>query len=177
MCCKLMAVPELGKGVDQWCAHVKRGAGCGIYADRPNDCRTFQCEWLREPRLPESWRPDKTKFLIFLEQHGKRIKIVVDENTPGAWRLEPYYGFIKSLAQRTLNGDRIIVCIGARRIYVFPDQDIDLGVIDDQAKIHSGFHQTDGGRTSYAHVISDEEALALAKQLQGAPAAAPILSR
>ena len=158
MCCKLMAVHELGKGVGQWCGHIKRGAGCGIYEDRPASCRAFHCEWLTDETVPEGWRPDKTKFLISLENQGTRIKIQVDENTPGAWRLEPYYSFIKRLSHRSLNGDRVIVCIGQRRIYIFPDKDIDLGPVSDGANIYSGFHETPGGMVSYARVLTEEEA-------------------
>ena len=45
-CCDVLAVAELEKGTYEACAHVCE-AGCGIYADRPGSCRTFECEWLR----------------------------------------------------------------------------------------------------------------------------------
>ena len=45
-CCTVLAVPELEKGTYQACGHLCE-AGCGIYADRPGSCRTFECEWLR----------------------------------------------------------------------------------------------------------------------------------
>lgn len=181
MCCKLMAVHELEKGVGRWCSHIKRGAGCGIYEERPQSCRAFSCEWLLNPGVPEDWRPDKTKFLIAVEQQGTRIRINVDENTPSAWRLEPYYSFIKQLSRRAVNGDRVIVCIGQRRIYVFPDKDIDLGPVDDGAPIHSGFHETPGGLVSYARVLTAEEVAALSepspppsrKRLNVSPASSP----
>jgi len=39
-------VAELAKGIYESCVHVCQ-AGCGIYADRPGSCRTFECQWLR----------------------------------------------------------------------------------------------------------------------------------
>lgn len=45
-CCTVMAVHELGKGTYQACPHLCE-AGCGVYADRPGSCRTFECQWLR----------------------------------------------------------------------------------------------------------------------------------
>ena len=42
----MLGVPELEKGTYEACAHLC-SAGCGIHADRPGSCRTFECEWLR----------------------------------------------------------------------------------------------------------------------------------
>jgi hypothetical protein len=45
-CCGVMGVPEIGKGTYETCGHLC-DAGCGIYADRPESCRAFACQWLR----------------------------------------------------------------------------------------------------------------------------------
>lgn len=41
-----MGVHEIEKDTYQACDHLCE-AGCGIYADRPRSCRTFECQWLR----------------------------------------------------------------------------------------------------------------------------------
>lgn len=45
-CCTVMAVHELAKARYEACEHLCAN-GCGIYADRPTSCRTFECQWLR----------------------------------------------------------------------------------------------------------------------------------
>lgn len=41
-----MGVHELAKPRYEACEHLC-ARGCGIYADRPTSCRTFECQWLR----------------------------------------------------------------------------------------------------------------------------------
>jgi hypothetical protein len=43
-CCALMAVEELNKPAGKRCDHLT-AAGCGIYEERPQTCREFQCSW------------------------------------------------------------------------------------------------------------------------------------
>jgi len=45
-CCGVLAVAELEKGTYEACTHVCT-RGCGIYAERPGSCRSFECQWLR----------------------------------------------------------------------------------------------------------------------------------
>lgn len=57
-----MAVRELEKGAYEPCRHLC-AAGCGIYADRPGACRTFECQWLRgvlevDEAVDHDLRPD-----------------------------------------------------------------------------------------------------------------------
>lgn len=53
-----MAIQSLEKPVDRRCEHQCR-KGCGIYNDRPDECRAFTCLWLM--KLVPSWmRPNKT---------------------------------------------------------------------------------------------------------------------
>lgn len=158
LCCKLMGISELEKQPGRWCWNFQRGMGCRIYHDRPTECRTFECEWLREPRWPDDWRPDRSKFVMFTEEDGKRLKIVVDESNPGAWLAEPYYSRLKRMAVKAYEGQRIIICIGQRRIVVFPDREIDLGLLADTDKIVSGF---DDDGVPYAKAMTQDEARAL----------------
>jgi len=61
-CCYVIGVHELEKGTYETCANVCE-AGCGIYAERPGSCRTFECQWLRgalevDGSIDTAMRPD-----------------------------------------------------------------------------------------------------------------------
>lgn len=45
LCCTLMAVQTLGKGMGEPCAHAQAGR-CAVYRSRPYACRLFDCLWL-----------------------------------------------------------------------------------------------------------------------------------
>jgi hypothetical protein len=38
--------------------------GCTIYADRPDNCKGFKCEWLAKDYLPMWMRPDLSKVIV-----------------------------------------------------------------------------------------------------------------
>lgn len=155
LCCKLLGVAALEKPAGQWCAHFRKGAGCGIYAERPPACRSFQCLWTGSEGLGDAWRPDRAKFVLFTEQDGRRLSVVVDPAYPDAWRREPFYSRLKAMSQRAHDGYELLVSIGDRRIVVFPDQEADLGVINPDHKIISGYATRDGERVPFAMVASD----------------------
>lgn len=158
LCCKLLGVAALDKPAGQWCAHVRCGAGCGIYAQRPPACRSFQCLWSGAEGLDERWRPDRAKFVLFTEQDGRRLNVVVDPGFPAAWRREPYYSRLRAMAVRALEGCELLISIGERRIVLFPDQEADLGLVDPEHKIISGYATHGGVRKPFAIVGSDLEA-------------------
>lgn len=56
LCCKLIGVESIAKPQFTWCWHFKKTAGCGIYEDRPHDCRAFG----RRRRRPPG-RADRTE--------------------------------------------------------------------------------------------------------------------
>lgn len=63
-CCRIPAIPALGKPKDVWCGHCRPGhGGCSIYADRPEVCRDFACLWLSGSG-PEALRPDRSKVMF-----------------------------------------------------------------------------------------------------------------
>lgn len=156
MCCKLLAIQALDKTAGDWCRHFRKG--CSIYADRPPACRNFECLWLDSEKLDDSWRPDRAKFLMYTEKDGKRLNVIVDPASPLAWKREPYYRHIKSMSQRALDGYELVVCIGERRVVVFPHEDVDLGRVDPEHKIVSGYATRDGERVPFAMILSDTEA-------------------
>lgn len=59
LCCKLMGVPELKKSSAEWCGDCVQGKGCGVYEERPQSCRNFQCFWLMDDAFPDDFRPDR----------------------------------------------------------------------------------------------------------------------
>lgn len=72
LCCKLPGVytlpeqtPALTKPPNQWCQHCKVGSGCGIYDNRPQPCRNFDCLWLVHPEMAEELRPDRSHVIMY----------------------------------------------------------------------------------------------------------------
>jgi len=150
-----MGVAAVDKPPGVWCRHFKAGAGCAIYTDRPGECRTFECEWLRNERWAKDWRPDRSKMIMVTENDGKRLNVVVDPSSPAAWRADPYYSRIKAMSQKTADGHQLIICVDQRRFVIFPDQDVDLGVVNPDSKIVSGYAERDGQIVPYAMVLRD----------------------
>ena len=58
-CCRSIAIHEFDKKTNVGCRHI--GAGCSIYAERPEACQHFECAWLREMTgfKDASMRPDR----------------------------------------------------------------------------------------------------------------------
>ncbi|MBA4012602.1 MAG: zinc/iron-chelating domain-containing protein [Phenylobacterium sp.] len=155
MCCKLLAIQALDKPAGAWCGHFKRAAGCGVYEDRPPACRGFICLWLDSEKLDEAWRPDRAKFLMYTEKNGRRLNVIVDPSQPTARKREPYYRRLKAMSELAKEGRELVVCIGDRRIVVFPHEDVDLGLVDPEHKLVSGYAERDGMMTPYAMILSD----------------------
>jgi hypothetical protein len=44
-CCTALSVPEIGKNNGETCKHEVKRRGCGIYQNRPAQCRNFYCFW------------------------------------------------------------------------------------------------------------------------------------
>ena len=125
-CCKLVAVHELQKPAQTWCQHCEIGAGCRIYEQRPEDCRTFFCGWLLDERIAEDWRPVKSKMVVKFE--ARRIVIHVDKDRRDAWRKEPYHSQIRAWAQAGMahDGD-VIVWEGLDALRIHPAGEEKLG--------------------------------------------------
>ncbi|MBN8820180.1 MAG: hypothetical protein J0I80_15825 [Sphingomonas sp.] len=77
-CCRTLSVDAttLSKPAGITCPHVAR-SGCGIYPDRPADCREWSCGWRLSGTLGDEWRPDRSGILA---------EILSDE------RVEGYHG-------------------------------------------------------------------------------------
>ena len=131
MCCKVMAIDEIGKPPGVWCPHIKRGIGCDIYQTRPGECRTYFCHWMVDAKLPDDWKPDRSKFTLAVNAGG-HITAFVDPGLPGAWRQSPYYETFRRWAAEGVRARPprvVMVRIGTRGIVVLPDREVDMGTV------------------------------------------------
>jgi hypothetical protein len=136
MCCKVPYIQEFEKPPGVWCRHAATGKGCVIYADRPASCRAFYCLWMQDARFGPEWKPDKAKFVVYLQQNGVHLQVAVDPNFPNAWTRAPYIAQIRKwAAEGAERGQFVFVRIGARMIAVLPDRDVDMGRVDPQDQI------------------------------------------
>jgi hypothetical protein len=125
MCCKLLFIEALQKPMGVWCPHVVKGRGCGIYEDRPLPCRQFECLWLSASDVPDHWRPDKSKMVLAGDETGTLISVIVDDAYPNAWKAEPFYSDLKSLARQMRW--RVQVLTAKHGWVIFPEEDLFLG--------------------------------------------------
>src|SRR5712691_7239150 len=83
-CCEILAVPSLAKPVRQPCPYQCNG--CGIYSDRPAECREFSCLWLMDHIVGDDRRrPDQLGLMFAAQGDGAEIPaLVVWEVVSGA---------------------------------------------------------------------------------------------
>jgi hypothetical protein len=142
MCCKVMGVPGV-KAEHQWCPHAMPGkGGCKIYAQRPERCRDFLCQWLLDDRYPEYWYPRVAKIVIDMKLiDGKTyVAFVVDPAYPRRWLEPPYIDDIKTIARAglesrewrtiiSIRGDNIPITLEPPIKLVVTPTDRDSGVL------------------------------------------------
>ena len=149
LCCKLIAVGEIGKPAGRWCQHFTIGKGCSIYSERPRACQSYQCIWTMMHSFGEEWRPDRAKFLM--DAGPDQIVICPDPGTPDAWRREPFYSRIRALSARTRQPFALVlVRQRGRMIVVFPETEIDLGPEQPDMEVQSGYEFVAGRPVPYA---------------------------
>lgn len=109
-CCTLFEIPEVEKPLNARCRHQSSDAdrpGCGIYEQRPEVCRAFECAW-KLGLGAEHDRPDRLGIMLYtvnLEDGLPGLAIV--ESTPGAFETKRVRELI-ALYQKRKPG-RIIV--------------------------------------------------------------------
>ena len=139
LCCKLLEIKQVASPRGEWCRHCDVGVGCRVYAERPSECREFNCGYLLWSGAGEHWYPARSKMIIVLDHDGGRLAIHVDPGRPNAWREQPYYADIKDWARRTASqSTQVVVCVGERHIVILPDSDVDLGALADDERIVTG---------------------------------------
>lgn len=157
LCCKLLAVDEIGKPAHRWCDHFVPGDGCGIYEARPQACSTFQCVWLRQTDLGAEWKPNRAHFVMYLDTRQKQLVVNVDPGHANAWRTEPYLSEFRRWARRGLEeGPQLVVKIRRRIIAILPDREIDFGELADNERIRLTRHRSPEGLGLSAQKVTIE---------------------
>ena len=99
-------VKEIHKPEGQWCQHCQLGKGCGIYAQRPHECRVFDCNWLIG-LMPEHWYPKRSHMVVKLDHDVNSVSstmfVIVDDRYPNIWKTEPYYQNLRHMSRQGLN--------------------------------------------------------------------------
>ena len=158
MCCKIMRIDALQKPRGVWCKHCKPGLGCLIYANKPQECSAFLCGYLTDPRLGEDWKPSRSKLVLLTDAGGNRLVAHVDPQRPDAWKQEPYYSGLKEWAKAgAVHGKHVAVCIGQRTYFIFPDRDVDLGIVGDDERVITGERATASGVRLEAHKVHKDD--------------------
>lgn len=135
LCCKVMGIHALNKPTNKWCEFCEVGRGCKIYSTRPDECRTFDCLWLRDATFPDELRPQKSKIVFTSEHGGGRLSAYVDASFPSAWQERKLYALLKRWAAiQAEKNFQVLVFIGKRAIAILPDRDVDLGDVNVEGK-------------------------------------------
>ena len=141
--CKVYEIAVLAKPPGRWCGHCKPGAGCGIHAMRPDQCRAFNCLWLEDPAIPEDWKPEKSKFVLTIFPGNGFLYVQVDPGAPQAWRRAPYFEQLKKIAgEFNARGKHVIVSVNDFATLILPTGPVTLGAMS--AKDHFRIEQTFG---------------------------------
>lgn len=114
-CCKALAIPELEKPVQKWCAHCAIGKGCKVYDSRPPSCQTYLCTWYQSVEEGHPWpadlRPDRCHAVIdFMPASGAHY-VRVDPNRPDAWKAPKVHSMLRQIAEE---GFPVFLVIGEK---------------------------------------------------------------
>ena len=71
VCCTVPTInkPEIQKLSGATCRHCT-GAGCAVYETRPPICRSYYCAWRTVEIFDDSWRPDRSGVMPYVETEG-----------------------------------------------------------------------------------------------------------
>jgi hypothetical protein len=96
VCCTALTIddPALQKLQGYRCPNAQPDKSCGIYATRPDTCRTFFCGWRQLKWVRETLRPDTSGVLVRLHYEvsaatgAKQLGIMLTLLTDAALRAE-----------------------------------------------------------------------------------------
>ncbi|MBV8394032.1 MAG: hypothetical protein JOY81_12690, partial [Alphaproteobacteria bacterium] len=78
--------------------------------------------------------PNKSKIVLTAGQNS--ITAYIDPGNPAAWRKEPFYSSLKKWATTALPAlGQVTVRIGKRAIAILPNEDTDLGMLEDDERV------------------------------------------
>jgi hypothetical protein len=130
LCCKVLAVTALEKPRGVWCKHCRPGQGCGIYEERPLECRSFRCLWLVDQKFPEEFKPERSKLVFTMEANANRVVAYCDPGRPQAWKEAENYRLLKNMAiVSAQRGKQVVVALGDSYTAILPDRDVPLGIV------------------------------------------------
>jgi hypothetical protein len=87
-------------------------------------------------RFSAEWKPERSKIVITVARDGNGLDCQCDPEFPQAWRKEPYYSQILSLADIAGLHDGIIsVCVGRKMTIVTREREFPLGEVGSDDKI------------------------------------------
>jgi len=82
-CCTSLTIHALNKPAGVPCEHLT-AQGCGIYDQRPDECRVFDCGWkLYSSLLTPKLRPDRAGFLIYPQPVSNPTMLVLFKTVAG----------------------------------------------------------------------------------------------
>jgi len=124
-CCKLLPILELNKPGWTWCKHCIPGrlpGGCTLYGqpERPRVCGEAACLWLVSVRVPEYWKPLRSKMVLGMGRDADNkevLSIYVDDSCPDRWKEEPYISDISEWVRQSGNGTRFKVKVHSPKLH------------------------------------------------------------
>ena len=99
MCCSVLEIAELKKPAGRLCGDCRLGGGCSIYADRPQICRDYECEWLTRRDLPRQLRPDLVGAILMEDADSEEYWAVCAPEKPMAWRRPAVFAHLLAVAK------------------------------------------------------------------------------
>jgi hypothetical protein len=146
LCCKVYEVPSLSKPSGKWCQHCTPGTGCGIWATRPDHCRSFYCLWMTDTVFTPEWKPERSRFVMTVDPFSRYLNVQVDPGHAKAWRQEPYYGGLKRMAAALLREERLVVILnGLHATILTPNGEVELGVMTPEDRVQLKLRVTPNG--------------------------------
>ena len=114
VCCEVLRIDEISKPAHSRCTNQVK-TGCKIYESRPNSCKVYQCEWLKNGE-PEDNRPDRLGIL-FSERFTEDNKwVTMHVINPKARSLERVKKKILNIINKTvlieMNRDEMVLLGG-----------------------------------------------------------------
>ena len=83
---------------------------------------------MQDASFGPEWKPEKAKFVVYVQRNGANLQVAVDPSFPNAWTRPPYEARIRQwVADGAERGRFVFVRIGPRMIALLPGQDVDLG--------------------------------------------------
>lgn len=125
-----MHIEELEKPQGVWCSHAKPGQGCSIHGSHPRSCQTFMCQWLKQPALPESLKPSRSKVVLstMAGPKGEQLVAYCDPSEPTAWRRGDMYKLLKAQTMSPTGQPRMVVVrVDTRWWLLSAESEFDLG--------------------------------------------------